>query len=141
MAKSKRFKVRFHLAKGEHFMYWQVTDGQTGEVSYCDPKVVLMHLSGCRLHNQPGTARKVFEGADKTVCAWIACDGVLIAPFGSSGIPEYVETCFSGRDVERVSYNPKVAPNWRNGAGENVDKAEFDRVIVAHRSVFVGCFK
>ena len=42
----KRYKVRFHLARGDNYMKWQVTDLQQDTKSYFDPnlKSIVMRL-------------------------------------------------------------------------------------------------
>jgi hypothetical protein len=102
----KRYEVRFHLAKGKNFRKWQVRS--MAGVQYYDPAAVSLTLLDCQLRNQPGTAQKIFDGEDKTVCAWVDCSELLIGePVESVGLP--------------VSYNPKVAPYWRNLTDRNID--------------------
>ena len=50
-------KVRFHLAKGENYMKWQVKDAN-GDVQYLEPEQVSIKMYGCKLINQRGTAEK-----------------------------------------------------------------------------------
>jgi hypothetical protein len=102
----KRYQVRFHLGKGENHGKWQVKS--MAGVRYYDPATVSLTLLDCQLRNQPATAKKVYDGANKSVCAWIDCNEVLTAaPHTPAGLP--------------VSYNPRVAPHWRDEAGENID--------------------
>lgn len=117
-------------------MHWQIVDTLTSEVSYYDPARFAFHLNGCRLRNQPATARKIHEGANKSVCAWIDCEGILVTNFGGTGLPEFIEAGKAETNTPKVAYNPKVAPNWRNDAGDNVDGSTFAQLFVAHRSVF-----
>lgn len=108
----KRFQVRFHLGKGENYGKWQVKC--MAGVRYYDPATVSLTMLDCQLRNHPATARKIHGGADKKVCAWVDCNEVFVSPFGDSvpGLP--------------VSFNPKVAPHWRNFCGESIDNKRID---------------
>lgn len=101
-----RYEVRFHLGKGENFGKWQVKSG--AGVRYYDPATVSLTLLDCQLRNQPATARKIFDGAKKSVCAWVDCNELFVTESCPvPGIP--------------VSYNPRIAPYWRNFCGEKID--------------------
>lgn len=101
-----RYEVRFHLGKGENHGKWQVKC--MAGVQYYDPATVSLTLLDCQLRNHPATARKIFDGANKKVCAWVDCNELLVeGPEPKAGIP--------------VSYNPRVAPYWRNFCGQKVD--------------------
>jgi len=105
-------KVRFHLGAGPHKGHFQVRDGD--EVSYYDPAKFQLRMRVGRLHNQPTTAERINCGEiNKTVCSWIACESLEIAPAGLWDIH------LDHDDL--VSYNPKVAPYWRDSDGQNID--------------------
>jgi hypothetical protein len=55
------YKVRFHLAKGEHFMHWQVR-GPNGYLQFYDPKQFALKMYNCVLKNQRATAQKICDG-------------------------------------------------------------------------------
>ena len=118
------FRVRFHLGAGEHFMQWQATRS-TGEVYYFAPDEWSLRLVNCRLRNQKAAAQKIFNGENKGVCAWIDCED----------IEAYPPTEPTG---ERISYNPRTAPNWQNSSFENIDNSRFSELRTIGRSVFVG---
>jgi len=102
----KRFQVRFHLGAGKNYGKWQVKS--MAGVRYYDPAAVSLTLLDCQLRNHPSTAGKIHDGAKKAVCAWVDCNEVLITlPANHVGLP--------------VSYNPRVAPHWRNMAGDSID--------------------
>ena len=96
---NKVFKVRFHLALGEHFMHWQVKD-ELGVVKFYDPNKVTLVMEDCVLKNRRNSAHKIFKGGNKTVCAWVQCTRVVIVE------PRYGELGFI------VNYNPRVNPFW-----------------------------
>ncbi len=131
------FRVRFHFGAGEHFQHWQVTNTHTKSVTYYDPKTTSLELFNATLRNQPGTARKIHQGANKSVCAWIDCTSVLVVRAGS----EVVQACETTLDMlgsPCVRYNPKVAPNWVDDAGNNIDGAEFSQLSTIGRRVKVN---
>ena len=123
------FKVRFHLAQGENFMKWQVKL-PNGEVKFYEPSEVSIRMFGCFLRNQKGTAQKIHDGANKTVCAWVECDDVVVMPVEDELVSEMEE-------FTRVSYNPRVAPNWVC-QGENADGKEMTFLISEGRSLYGG---
>lgn len=91
-------RVRFHLGAGRHCGHWQIRDGR--RVSYVDPSAASLVMRNCRLANSPGVAKRIHDGADKTPCAWIACDAVESRPAKRS---------VAG---DAVRFNPRVAPHW-----------------------------
>ncbi len=106
-------KVRFNLSKGKNHMKWKIAYPD-GSVEYIDPNKSDLTLKKCRLRNNPKTANKILLGANKSVCAWILCDDVII----KDKLPEDLE------EVQRLRYNPRVAPNW-NFRDVNVDGKDF----------------
>ena len=71
------YRVRFHLGRGANYMKWQVRDSNGG-VRYYDPESVRQVMLNAKLHNRPNVAKKICEGANKTVCAWVECELSLI---------------------------------------------------------------
>ena len=125
----KSFKVRFHLAKGKNFQKWQITN-PCGNIAYFDPAEVELVLSDCVLKNHKKVAQSIFNGANKTVCAWVLCNEVIIRSSIKS-IPFGVDP-----DMQ-VSYNPRVVPNWMF---ENapVDNQKFNQLISFNRRLYVN---
>lgn len=136
------FKVRFHLGAGEHFQHWQVTNKATGEVAYYDPSVTRLQMSDATLRNQPGTARKIHQGANKSVCAWIDCKSVLVVPLGEA----LMRSCelaldtfvIAGTPLPTVRFNPKVAPHWVDGDGNFSDLCRYDNLFTVGRRIVVS---
>jgi len=125
MKKVKRYRVRFHLAKGENFMKWQVFDKQNNLKEYYSPDEWSLVMDDCTLGNHPSTAKKIYEGADKTVCAWIACNKVT----ASSQAPS-TESC------TQFKYNPKKNPHWFTDNNPNVDGMTFTTMITKNKQVY-----
>jgi len=121
-----KYKVRFNLGRGtERYQKWQVTDDM-GVSRHFEPEKVTLVMSGCRLHNSPKTALKIFEGDHKTVCAWVSCDWV-----------DVVDTkAIVGTKDHHVRYNPRKDIHW-NIEGENVDNSEHDLIYTSGRELYI----
>ena len=122
------YKVRFHLGAGENFMKWRVENMFTKSVEFFDPTVYYLELENCKLYNQVGAANKIFDGANKTVCAWVMAEKVAILIGGSCCFPE----------KDSVSYNPQREPNWVNANGKNIDKKEFRWLETQGRQLYIN---
>lgn len=121
----KRYKVRFHLAKGENFMKWQVFDLKNNTKDYYDPDTRSIIMRDCLLGNHAETAKKIFNGDNKTVCAWVACDDVRVVdsvpPIGS---------------MTNYKYNPRKNPHWHTDTIPNADKLKFKTMVTIKRKVY-----
>jgi len=97
-----RIKVRFNLGRGVNYMKWKI-QYPNGIIEYYSATDVQLVMKGCQLRNYQKTAEKIFNGANKTVCAWILCDEIEIR-----------KTNFAQWDLicDRIKYNPRVQPNW-----------------------------
>ena len=120
-------KVRFHLASGENYMKWQVRTGDT--VTYYDPHEVSLHMIGCKLRNQRGTAERILAGENKTVCAWVECKSVTAHP------PDTGDTV--GDIKTAVSYNPRKFPHWFDKLSlEDIDNKEYNSLRTWSRLIY-----
>ena len=121
------FTVRFHLAQGEHYQQWQVKDLSTQEVTYYNPEDVQLVMVGCTLRNQVTTAKKINEGANKSVCAWVQCRVVNVFDHEEKlartlGLP--------------INYNPRKSPHWNRGeAFTNMDGWKFNVLRTNDRQI------
>ena len=122
----KRIKVRFNLGRGKNFMKWKV-QYPNGVIEYYSPSEAQLVMTRCQLKNHKKTAQKIFEGANKTVCAWVLCEEIDIR-----------KETFIQFDVncDRIRYNPRVQPNWLLN-GEIVDSQRVDMI----GSVDYGIYK
>lgn len=110
-ASKRKYKVRFNLGKGEHFMFWQIENLQTGEKVYYDPKKYSLALTNAKLHNQKGGAAKINTGeTTKTVVAWTEAETVMVLKAKSLSPALY---------GERLAYNPHILPFWHRVAKED----------------------
>jgi len=119
-----KYKVRFHLGRGENFMKWQVRDLETGEVNYYDPDNMHLSMHVCKLGNKPSVATKIFNGENKTVCAWVWCDKVI-----AYHNPQH-------RVGKQYRYNPRRNPHWHSSDEYNLDNCEVLRLTTMGRGIF-----
>ena len=114
-------------------MKWQVkylgTEyGGDDEVQYHDPSKVQLALFDCKLVVQPSAAKKIHDGACKTVCAWIQCQEVQILPIDRIG---------KNLGDFSIRFNPHVNPNWVDPGNNNISGDKFDLIMTEDRSLFV----
>mgnify|MGYP003630881510 FL=1 len=131
------YKIRFHLGRGKHFMHWQIksklnTGDGTGAkeiVNYVDPSENQIAMMNATLKVQPSTAKKIHEGACKTVCAWIQCEAVQILPANRLKVNDH---------DYRIQFNPKHRPDWINSWNGNViSNDEYNLIFTNDRSLYV----
>jgi hypothetical protein len=123
----KRYKVRFHLAKGENYMKWQVFDLKHNHKDYYDPEKKYLILRDCKLGNHPSTAKKIYEGASKTVCAWIECESVSVYDD---------EPTQRIRGKQQYKYNPKKNPHWFTDKMTNVDGRKLTTIYTINKKIY-----
>ena len=121
---SQMIKVRFHLGR-KNYLHWQVKYKDSIEFYSPDSVSLLMHK--CYLKNRTSVARKIHEGAYKSVCAWIECEDLQILPAEEISLDRMMQVC----------YNPKVAPYWRDEKGSNIDGKRFESLVTKRSKVFV----
>ena len=129
-----KYKVRFHLGKGQYYRHFQVTSSD-GERSYYDPEMSYLYMENARLYNNCKVAQRIHGGRNKTVCSWIECDnvkatGLLGSLFSDDPIPDE-----DGKT--ELKYNPRNNPHWLEN-GENVDFKRYSRLFTIDSRVFVG---
>lgn len=113
-------------------MKWKV-EFPDNSVLYCDPDGVEITMGDCILKNRKSTADKIYNGANKSVCAWILCKTLNINVNPKlSKIKDYVTD-----DTERVRYNPKVKPNWLIG-DEVSDGKKLDEIRSIGKSLYTN---
>jgi len=125
MKNLKRYRVRFHLAKGDNYMKWQVFDKLHGTKDYYDPDTRSIIMRDCLLGNHATTAKKIFNGDNKTVCAWVACNEVRVV----DSVPTI------GR-LTHYKYNPRKNPHWHTDRLMNADNLKFNVMVTNKRKVY-----
>ena len=121
-------RVRFHLGQGEHYRHWQVRH-HDGRVEYHDPDKVSLVMLDCRLRNRRGTAQAIHAGENKSPCAWVEADDCIV---------QVPVRFWSGLDGRQIAYNPRVAPHWRDEAGQDIDGRRYASVITSGRTMAAG---
>lgn len=117
----KYIKVRFNLGRGNNYMKWKI-QYPDGRVEYVSPEETNLLLNKCIVKNNKKIAKKIFDGANKTVCAWILCESVGFTKINYKLTP--------------LSYNPRAAPNWMSD-GKIVDEKYFETITTINRKLFV----
>jgi hypothetical protein len=120
----RKFKIRFHLGAGENYMKWRIEDTTTKNVWFFEPEDFTAVIINGKLHNHPSTAKKINDGANKTVCAWIMAEDVVM---------------YSNENMwmrGQVAYNPRVMPHWIDNNGNNVDKHEYAEMLIDNKKIY-----
>ena len=120
-------KIRFHLARGDNFMKWQVKSDD-GTVEYFRPEQRQIAMFNAKLKVQLGTSKKIHDGACKTVCAWVQCDEVQITK------NDLINPC---ENDFYVRFNPRHNPNWTDRYSNIMNDEKFDILVTDDRSIFV----
>ena len=120
------YKIRFHLARGENFMKWQVK--AAGLLQYVDPAEHQIAMFNAKLKVQPAAAKKIHGGACKTVCAWIQCEEFQITR--NDKIKPNVNDFY-------VRFNPRHNPNWVDMHSNIMNDEEYNLIVTQDRSLFV----
>jgi len=121
----KSIKVRFNLGAGKNYMKWKI-EYTDGKVEYLHPTDVQLMMHDCTLKNYKKTAEKIFNGADKTVCAWVLCKQI-----------EIKTSNFEPETQNKIRFNPRVQPNWILN-GDIVDGMKFDNIISVDYGLYIN---
>lgn len=120
-------RVKLHLTKGAHYRQFQVKDLRSGDVEYVNPETQSLCMVDCVLKNRKKTAQRIFDGANREVCAWVECDMVQIVDAQNGSLDA---------SCKAVLYNPKVAPYFCDVNGNNLDGFRFPKMVTVGRTVF-----
>lgn len=139
-----KYRVRFHLLSGKHYMHWQVrsvTDndqliGRSKDAMYFDPSEFQIEMFGCKLVNQTTIARRVNKSGKKKVCGYVLCDNFDVYRCGE----------LSTKHLERLSYNPIKDVHWRRTGDDKIwDNSTYDCLITDNDRVYIleenSCFE
>jgi hypothetical protein len=121
----KSIKVRFNLGRGKNYLKWKVTHPDNS-VIYYSPDEVQLVMTECTFKNHKSTAQKIYDGGNKTVCAWVLCKDIKI----------YTDKTITD-ETNRVRYNPRVQPNWLH-EGRVVDNETAIQVHTIDRGVYIS---
>ncbi len=118
----KKIKVRFNLSRGRNYMKWKV-EYPNKTVEYHDPEQVQLILTNAQLRNYKKVAEKIYNGANKSVCAWVLCDSVEIKTTDFKELND---------SFDRIKYNPRIKPNWT--INEEIADNEFMELIISENN-------
>ena len=125
-----KIRLRYHLGRGENYKKWQIRN-RDGSVEYIHPDDMVVAISNARLHNRRKVADKIYQGENKTVCAWIDCE-IL-----SKGTELWIHDEWS-----KIYYNPRETPYWtlfgeqgKIGA-TNLDNKMLDYVFIKGTEIY-----
>lgn len=120
------YKIRFNLERGENYLKWEISK-PNGEVSYLSPELYDITLYNSTLKNNSKSSNKIYNGANKFVCAWVECEDINV---------EYVSEYELTDEYEKISFNPKTKPYWFNGIGENIDGLFFEELKTNKNKIY-----
>lgn len=120
-------KVRFHLAKGPNYQRWQVRKGDREPVYY-DPEDVILEMYNAVLRNQRKTAERIYDGQNKTVCAWVECDHLVVKRRHQHAIPDTAGFCH---------FNPRRRPHWFDKRENDLDNQSYSMLATFGRLIFI----
>jgi hypothetical protein len=125
-----KIRLRYHLGRGKNYKKWQIRN-RDGSVEYIHPDDMVAALSNARLHNRRKVADKIYQGENKTVCAWIDCE-IL-----SKGTELWIHD-----EWNKIYYNPRETPYWtlfteqgKIGA-TNLDNKMLDYVFIKGTEIY-----
>jgi hypothetical protein len=123
----KKNKIRFHLAKGEHFMHWQIKYVD-GTIKYFNPQEFQLVLFQCTLKNQVKTAKQIcYEGINKTVCAWVEAAEVVVSTIIDPDVTDAMD----------IFYNPRVLPHWHSKDKRDIDGLICNQITSIDNKLFI----
>ena len=125
-----KYRVRFHLQRGQHYMHWQIR-AWDGTVKYLDPQKYQIEMRRCVLINKKNAAKKVHAAGKKDVCGWVECENFDILEKDSLPID----------NLEKLLYNPIVEPSWRREDDDgdfDWDNYHFDMLVTDGNKVHIA---
>ena len=109
-------------------MKWQVFDREANTKDYFDPNSMSLFMKNCELGNHPATAKKIYKGDNKTVCAWISCDDYQAW--------DNERFTLNADAMTHYKYNPRKNPHWFTDTHNNRDGLRLDTMITQNRAVY-----
>jgi len=128
-------EVRFHLSRGEHYMFWQLKVMQGSrkvDVYYYDPAEYQLEMRGCRLINKPNKAKQVFDAGVHDVSGWVRCEELMLRKDFHPILPV--------DNLEKLYYNPLRDPHWRRESDSNEfiwDDSEYATLLTNGKQVYI----
>jgi hypothetical protein len=129
------YTLRYHLARGRNYKKWQLKKmspvgkfAMATEYHRPDGFVALLH--NCRLRNHGAVAKRIHDGMNKTVCAWVEFDDYHLVR------GEHLPRILMGQTDKRYMYNPRKHPHWVSGVSDNEDNAVVPLMLVHNRNLY-----
>jgi len=127
-------RLRYHLARGEFYKHWQLKESKTGKTIYFRPEDTNFLLENVKLYNKKAVAQRIYEGANKNVCAWLSIKGSVKIRTEEIDVSNMTE----------IFYNPRETPFWTYKNLVNIgldlvdlDLKEFNKVIINKTKIYV----
>lgn len=130
-------KLRFHLAAGPHFKHWQLKVDEA--VSFHNPDNTSFSMRDVTLVNHKSAARKIHEGANKTVCAWLRPKHVEVSSMNLDDLNQAFDSMLDMRKegtLVQVMYNPREFPHWVDNSGNNLDGTTLRKAITIGKLIY-----
>lgn len=122
----KSIKVRFNLSMGKNYMKWKV-EYPDKTVKYHDVSEVQLIMTNCKLKNYKNIADKIYNGANKEVCAWLLCEALFIL--------KKHEHFLKDDGYDRIRYNPREIPHWVY-KDDMADGMSFNKIISIEHGLY-----
>jgi hypothetical protein len=129
------YSVRFHLARGPHYRYWQIKNLKDKNEAplYVNPEKNRIVLKDCTLEVNENKAKRVHAAGRKDVCGWIKCRYFFLNDtnlFYSSMLDSF----------PRLKFNPIIDVNWRIDTNPDfvMNNATFPELLTSGNKVYVA---
>lgn len=130
------YSVRFHLARGKFYKFWQVKDlkNDTGPF-YFNPNTAQLRMEDCTLYVNENKAKRIHAAGIKDVCGFIKCRNVFWSD----------NNLFRDSDFDyfaRLSFNPIVDTNWRISISPKsvMNNTHHEELVTKGNKVYVPTF-
>lgn len=126
------YKVRFHLAKGKDYKKWQVVFPD-GSKHYYSPQEYTLILTDCKTRIQRAAATRIYNGANREVCAWVDCKNIDIkkCDFSQETLDRYLY------QSEELAFSPKDCIDWTSSIHDRpINNTEYARIETYSKLLF-----
>ena len=91
------------------------------------------------LVNHKSVARKIHEGANKTVCAWLRPKRVEVGTLNIDDLNKAFDMMLDMRKdgtLVQVMYNPREFPHWVDNSGNNLDGKTLRKAMTIGKLIY-----
>ena len=129
------YSVRFHLARGPHYKFWQIKNLKDKNEAplYVDPDKNRIVLKDCTLKVNENKAKRVHAAGIKDVCGWIQCSHFFL-----NDTNLFYSSMFDSFPC--LKFNPIVDVNWRIDTNQNfiMNNKTFPELLTNGNKVYVA---